>query len=82
MKRLAMLFSLLIPFAFAGGYILATANARVTCIHGIEAEAPAVHPVCADITTQGVTALFFLIVGVVLWAVIWFAFTRRRPSSS
>jgi hypothetical protein len=30
-------FSLLIPLAFVGGYMLATANARVTCLHQVEA---------------------------------------------
>jgi hypothetical protein len=81
MKLLAMTLSLFIPVAFAGGYMLATVNARVTCIYQVEPEQAGIPAVCADISSTGVsTALFFGISGLVLWAVAWGIPTLRRAS--
>jgi hypothetical protein len=82
MKKLAMLFSLLVVVAFAGGYLLATANARVTCETQSEESASGIPAMCADISSTGVTtALFFGIAGLVVWAAAWFVFGREGTRS-
>jgi hypothetical protein len=86
MKRLLMVMSLLVPLAFTGGYMLATVNARVTCLHQVEPEPTGMPAVCADISSTGVsTALFFGIAGLVIWVTAWFVFSfgfaRDRTSS-
>ena len=81
MRRLLLILSLLIPVAFVGGYLMATANARVTCVHQVEAEGPGMPSVCADISSTGVTtALFFGIAGLLVWAVAWLLFIRQAGS--
>jgi hypothetical protein len=81
MKKLAMLFSFLIPMAFAGGYLLATANARVTCTLQVGDESRGMPPVCADISSTGVTTgLLFGVVGFVAWAVGWILSARTNVS--
>jgi hypothetical protein len=81
MKRLLMVASLLIPAAFAGGYMLATDNAWVTCMHQVEPERTGVPAVCADISSTGIsTGLFFGIVGLAVWGIIWVVFARLSTS--
>lgn len=65
--RLLIVSTLLIPVAFSGGYVLATANARATC--RLQA---ATSSLCGAISSEGTTsALIFGIVGVVVWAIGW-----------
>ncbi len=77
-----MVFSLLIPVAFAGGYMLATENAWEACLLQIPRGPHGVPAACADIWSTGtVTGLFFGIAGVIAWAIAWaiawFASTRQ-----
>jgi hypothetical protein len=82
-RALLMVSSLLIPVAFAGGYLLATANARVTCVLQVPRDGRGMPAVCADISSTGITTgLLFGIFGVILWAigwaVAWFKLSRLR----
>jgi hypothetical protein len=83
MKWLLMLCTLLLPLAFAGGYMLATANARVACVSQVETQSKGMPPVCADISSTGVTtALFFGMAGLAAWGLAWFVFARQVGSST
>jgi hypothetical protein len=78
--------TLLIPIAFSGGYMLATANARVTCTLQVPREARGMPAVCADISSTGITTgllfgVFGVIVWAIAWAIAWFSFTRQAASS-
>ena len=86
MKKLLMFFSLLIPLAFSGGYMLATDNAWQACLLQVPRGRHGVPAVCGDISMTGIaTGLAFGIAGVVIWAIawaiVWFKFTRRTASS-
>jgi hypothetical protein len=71
-RGLLMLLSLLIPVAFSGGYMLATANARVTCVLQVPEGRRGMPAVCADISSTGITTGLLLgVAGVVLWAIAW-----------
>ena len=73
MRRIwPIVFSLLIPVAFSGGYLLATDNAWTSCMLQVPEGPRGVPPVCADISSTGVaTGLGFGIVGVIVWGVVW-----------
>ena len=73
MKRIwAVVLSLLIPVAFSGGYLLATDNAFTTCTLQVPEGQRGVAPVCADISSTGVTTgLTAGIFGLLVWALIW-----------
>lgn len=79
MRRMPLMVStIFIPLAFAGGYLLATANARVTCVLQVEQEPRGMPAVCADISSTGITTgLLFGIAGAIVWGAAWFAFIRR-----
>jgi len=81
-----MVFSLLIPLAFAGGYLLATDSAWDTCLLQVPRERHGTPAVCGDISSSGTTAaLFFGIVGVTIWALGWgitWRYRRKTDSSS
>jgi hypothetical protein len=84
-RLLLMVFSLLIPLAFSGGYMLATENAWDTCVLQVPRGRHGVPAVCGDISSTGVaTGLFFGIAGVIVWvlvwALVWFE-SRRVPST-
>jgi hypothetical protein len=84
-RPLLMLFSLLIPLAFAGGYMLATENAWDTCVLQVPRGPQGVPAVCGDISSTGIaTGLFFGITGVIVWALVWALvwFESRRAASS
>jgi hypothetical protein len=83
---LLLVFSLLIPVAFAGGYLLATESAWDACISQVPPGPHGVPAACGDIWTTGAaTGLFSGITGAIVWAVgwaiAWFASTRRAASS-
>jgi hypothetical protein len=85
-RLLLMVFSLLIPLAFSGGYMLATANAREACVLQVPRGPHGVPPVCGDISGTGTaTGLFFGVTGAIIWtiawAIAWFASTRQAASS-
>ena len=82
MRRMPLMVStLLIPIAFAGGYLLATDNAWTSCLLQLPRGRHGVPAVCADISSTGITTgLLFGIVGVIVWGAAWFAFVRRRPA--
>jgi hypothetical protein len=86
MRRIwPIVFSLLIPVAFSGGYLLATDSAWTACVLQVPEGPHGVPSVCADISSTGVaTGLGFGIVGVVVWAVAWavasFMSSRRGAS--
>jgi hypothetical protein len=88
MRRLLLvIFSLLIPLAFAGGYMLATENAWDTCMFQVPRGAQGVPAVCGDISSTGIaTGLFFGIAGTVawalIWALVWFESTRQAAPSA
>ena len=78
-KRMPLIVAtLLIPLGFAGGYVMATANARTSCVLQVEREPMGIPAVCADISSTGITTgLLFGIAGVIVWAVAWFVIIRR-----
>jgi hypothetical protein len=85
-RLLLMVFSLLIPLAFSGGYMLATANAWDACVLQVPRGPHGVPAVCGDISMTGIaTGLGFGVTGMVVWAIAWaiawFTFTRRTASS-
>jgi hypothetical protein len=82
-RLLLMVFSLLIPLAFSGGYMLATDNAWDTCLLQVPRGPHGVPAVCGDISSTGIaTGLFFGIAGTLAWALAWglawFESTRQR----
>lgn len=85
-RLLLMVFSLLIPLAFSGGYMLATDNAWQACLLQVPRGQHGVPAVCGDISMTGIaTGLFFGISGAIIWAIawaiVWFASKRRAASS-
>jgi hypothetical protein len=67
-KKSLLAFSLLIPLAFTGVYMLATANARVTCLHQVDQETAGIlrsvptsrAPASARLSSLGSAALVLL----------------------
>ena len=55
-----MVFSLLIPLAFAGGYLLATDSAWDTCLLQVPRERHGTPVVCGDISSSGTTTAYSL----------------------
>ena len=81
-----MVLSLLIPLAFAGGYLLATDSAWDACLLQVPRERHGARAVCGDISSSGtITGLFFGIVGASIWAIGWgiaWLYRRKARSSS
>ena len=81
-----MILSLLIPLAFAGGYLLATDSAWNACLLQVPQERHGTPAVCGDISSSGTTtALFFGIVGASIWAIGWgiaWLYSRKTSSSN
>jgi hypothetical protein len=81
-KKLLAFFSFLVPLAFSGGYMLATANARVTCVLQVPRERHGMPAVCADISSTGITSgLLFGAVGLIIWALAWLAYIRNERNA-
>lgn len=71
-RILLMVFSLLVPLAFSGGYMLATDNAWKACLLQVPRGRHGVPAVCGDISMTGIaTGLGVGITGVVVWAIAW-----------
>ena len=83
---LPLVFSLLIPVAFAGGYMLATESAWDACISQVPEGPHGVPAACSDIWTTGaatsiISGMAGAIVWAVGWAIAWFVSIRRAASS-